>query len=401
MRQEIPILLPKADLPTEVNLNRMEFMTTGLVLTGGGARVAYQVGVLKGIATILPRTVYNPFPIITGTSAGAINAMSIAGRPGSFRLRMRKLETIWRNLHASDIYRTDFIGVTANIFHVLASLLHSGYGIGRPISLLNNQPLKQLLNNYIKFKHLETAIDSRELQAIAVTAMNYASGQSITFFQGHSELQNWSRARRKGKSVDININHLMASTAIPNLFPSVEIDGTYYGDGALRQLKPMSPALHMGAKKLLTISVSNSSVQSSSIPSKHSPSIAAIIGHMFSSAFTDAIESDLESLQAINRLAKLIPESQREAHGIEDLSPIEALHIAPSQSIDAIACQHLQELPITLRMLLKLTGATDDGDGINAASYLLFEPGFCRRLIDLGYQDAFDNADQIKQFFDL
>jgi len=376
-------------------------MTTGLVLAGGGARVAYQVGVLKGIAALLPRTVYNPFPIITGTSAGAINAMSIAGRPGSFRLRVRKLETIWRNLHASDIYRTDFIGVSANIFHVLASLLHSGYGIGRPISLLNNQPLKELLDNYIKFRHLETAIDSGELQAIAVTAMSYASGQSVTFFQGHSELQSWSRVRRKGRAVDIDINHLMASAAIPNLFPAVEIDGNYYGDGALRQLKPMSPALHMGAKKLLTIGVSNNSNQSSNGLSKHSPSIAAIIGHMFNSAFTDSMESDLESLQAINRLIKLIPESQREAYGIQDLSPIEVLSIAPSQSIDAMASQYLKELPISLRLLLKFIGATDHGGGINAASYLLFEPGFCRSLIDLGYQDALDQQDQIKQFFNL
>lgn len=371
-------------------------MTIGLVLTGGGARVAYQVGVLKGIAEVLPRSLYNPFPIITGTSAGAINAMSIAGRPGPFRLRVRKLETIWRNLHASDVYRTDFIGVSTNTFHVLASLLYNGYSPDRSISLLDNQPLRQLLENYIRFRHLDMAIGDGELQAIGVTAMNYASGQSVTFFQGQSELHNWSRARRKGKSINIDINHLMASTAIPNLFPAVKIDESYYGDGALRQLKPLSPALHMGAKKLLTISVSNSRYhQNANSASKQPPSIATIIGQMLNSAFTDAIESDLESLHMINQLIKLVPELPKEAYKPKDLSHIDSLSIAPSQSIDAIASQHIQELPLSLRLLLKFTG------GASAVSYLLFEPGFCRRLIDLGYRDALNQQDRIAQFFDL
>ena len=172
-------------------------MSTALVLTGGGARVAYQVGVLKGIASVIPKDLYNPFPIITGTSAGAINALSVAGRPGAFRLRIRKLETIWSSLNASDIYRTDFIGVTLNAFHVIASLLNRRYDIGRPISLLDNSPLRQLLSNYVKFNHLETAIESGELEAIAVTCVNYSTSKTVTFFQGHKDLKNWHRARRE------------------------------------------------------------------------------------------------------------------------------------------------------------------------------------------------------------
>ena len=158
-------------------------MSRALVLTGGGARVAYQVGVLKGIASVIPKGLYNPFPIITGTSAGAINAISIAGRPGPFRLRIRKLETIWSHLNASDIYRTDFLGVTTNVFHVITSLLNRSYDIGRPISLLDNSPLRQLLSNYVKFKHLETAIESGELEAIAVTGINYSTSETVTFFK--------------------------------------------------------------------------------------------------------------------------------------------------------------------------------------------------------------------------
>jgi len=375
-------------------------MSRGLVLTGGGARAAYQVGVLKGIASILPRAVYNPFPIICGTSAGAINALSIAGRAGPFRLRTKKLETIWQNLRASDVYRTDFMGVSANAFHVLASFLHSGYGIGRPISLLDNTPLRQLLDNYVKFDYLDTAITNGELDAIAVSAMSYASGQSVTFFQGHQNIEPWKRARRRGEKTALNIDHLMASTAIPSLFPAVQLNEGYFGDGAVRQLKPISPALHMGARQLLIIGVSDNATAQGAAPERHSPSIAQIVGHMFNSAFIDSIESDLETLRSINRLASALPESIRANNGITDLNPIDVLSISPSQSIDQIAQEHIHELPRSLKLFLRLTGATAQGGGTSAASYLLFEPGFCRKLIELGYQDALTQQDAIETFFE-
>jgi NTE family protein len=358
------------------------------------------VGVLKGIAYILPRAVYNPFPIICGTSAGAINALSIAGRAGPFRLRTKKLETIWQNLRASDVYRTDFMGVSANAFHVLASFLHSGYGIGRPISLLDNTPLRQLLDNYVKFDYLDTAITNGELEAIAVSAMSYASGQSVTFFQGHQNIEPWKRARRRGEKTALNIDHLMASTAIPSLFPAVQLNEGYFGDGAVRQLKPISPALHMGARQLLIIGVSDNATAQGAAPERHSPSIAQIVGHMFNSAFIDSIESDLETLRSINRLASALPESIRANNGITDLNPIDVLSISPSQSIDQIAQEHIHELPRSLTLFLRLTGATAQGGGTSAASYLLFEPGFCRKLIELGYQDALTQQDAIETFFE-
>ena len=377
-------------------------MSKALVLSGGGARAAYQVGVLKGIASILPRSVYNPFPIICGTSAGAINALSIAGRAGPFRLRTKKLERIWHELTPADVYRTDVAGVIANTFHLLASFVHSGYGIGRPISLLNNSPLKAMMENYVKFDYLDNAIDNGELQSIAITAMSYASGQSVTFFQGQETIPAWNRSRRRGERIPISIDHLMASTAIPGLFPAVKIDNDYFGDGAVRQLKPISPALHMGATKLLIIGVSDNATHSQR-PStiEHSPSTAQIVGHMFNSAFIDAVESDLETLQNINRLASALPQSLREKNNITDLNPVDVLSISPTESIDQIAQEHLHQLPRSLRLFLRLTGATAQGGGSSAASYLLFEPGFCRKLIDLGMRDALAKEDEIKQFFDL
>lgn len=375
-------------------------MTTGLVLTGGGARAAYQVGVLKGVASLLPRSVYNPFPIICGTSAGAINALGIAGRAGPFRLRTRKLETIWRNLRAQDVYRTDPFGVLKNTFHVLASFIHSGYGIGRPISLLDNAPLREFLSSYIKFQHLETAISNGELQAISVTAMSYNSGHSVTFFQGSDEIEGWERSRRKGRKSDLTIDHLMASSAIPSLFPAVKIQDRFYGDGAIRQLKPISPALHLGANKLFIVGVSNNPIQKNNNGnSEHSPSMAQIIGHMLNSAFIDSMESDLETLHTINRLTQAMPKSVLEKNGINDLQPIEFISISPSEPIDKLAEEYIHELPASLKTFLRITGATRRGGGISAASYLLFEPGFCRKLIDLGFRDALREKNRIREFF--
>ena len=376
-------------------------VSNALVLTGGGARAAYQVGVLKGIAAILPRAIYNPFPIVCGTSAGAINALSIAGRPGPFRLRARKLEHIWHNLHASDVYRTDVLGVTANAFRVLASLVHGGFAAGRALSLLDNSPLRQLLDSYVQFDYLDTAIANGELEAIAISAMSYASGQSVTFFQGAESIKPWNRARRRGEKTGLTINHLIASTAIPILFPAVKIGGYYFGDGAVRQPKPISPALHMGASKLLIVGVSDNATQINvGSMGEHAPSVGRIMGHMFNSAFIDAVESDLETLRTINRLSSALPQSLKDTNGITDLRTVEVLSISPSQSLDRIAEEHIHELPRSLKLFLKLTGATGKGGG-SVASYLLFEPGFCRQLIELGYQDTLAQEDSIRDFFSL
>lgn len=374
----------------------------GLVLSGGGARAAYQVGVLKAVAETLPKETSNPFPIICGTSAGAINTLAIAGRAGPFRLRIKKLEAIWRQLDAEKIYRTDFIGVLKNSLNMFFSFFNSGYALGKPKALLDNTPLRHLLENYVRFRHIDEAIAAGELDAASITAVSYSTGKSVTFFQGADDIQPWERSRRVGVRTQLTIDHLMASSAIPMMFPAMHIGERYFGDGAVRQLKPISPALHLGAEKVFVIGVSDNPSHNSQQPLiKHSPSIAQIIGHLFNSAFIDSIESDLETLQKINRLSEQMSISERRKKGVSDLKPVEFLAILPSQPIDKLASDHLKELPRSIKLFLKLTGATArGGGGVSAASYLMFSRGFCRKLLDLGYQDGLAQKDAIFEFFE-
>ncbi|MCB1668570.1 MAG: patatin-like phospholipase family protein [Pseudomonadales bacterium] len=376
--------------------------TTGLILSGGGARAAYQVGVLKAVAEILPKNVCNPFPIICGTSAGSINALAIAGRAGHFRLRIRKLETIWNNLGPENVYRTDTWGVLKNSIKMLFSFLNSGYALGEPKALLDNEPLRELLKDYVRFRHVDEAIASGELQAVSVTAMSYTNGQSVCFFQGRGDLQPWERSRRVGVRTGLTVDHLMASSAIPTLFPARKIADGFYGDGAIRQLKPISPALHLGADKVFVIGVSDNPIHKKPHQFiRHSPSIAQIIGHMFNTAFIDSIESDLETLEMVNQLADRLSPEERAAGGIETLRPVKYLAISPSDPIDELAADYIKELPYSIRAFLRLTGATAHGGGISAASYLLFSRGFCRKLVELGYRDGMKQAEDIRTFFNL
>jgi NTE family protein len=356
-------------------------MTTGLILSGGGARAAYQVGVLKAVAEILPRDVYNPFPIICGTSAGSVNALAIAGRPGHFRLRVRKLEKIWDHMAPEQIYRTDYWGVLRNSINMLLSFLHSGYAIGEPKALLDNDPLRELLTDYVRFRHIDEAIASGELQAVSVTAMSYTTGESVTFFQGSDHLQPWERSRRVGVRTRLNIDHLMASSAIPTLFPACKIDDAFYGDGALRQLKPISPALQLGASRVFVIGVSDNA------------------GNGHTQPLIDSMESDLETLRTINSLTERMTPEQRRNSGPVERRAVDVLSISPSRPIDELACDYLDQLPRSIKMFLRLTGATAHGGGASAASYLLFSRGFCQELLKLGYRDGMQQAGEIRAFF--
>lgn len=370
-------------------------------MSGGGARAAYQVGVLKALAEILPPDVENPFSIICGTSAGAINALALASHPGNFTSAVSSLSAMWQNLEIGQVYRYGWLDIFKGLAYLGFSLFNEGTGRRRPLSLLDNGPLWNLLGAKINFEQLAESIDAGKLLAVSVSAMGYTSGHSVSFFQGHPDLQGWNRYRRVGVPTQLRLEHLLASSAIPTIFPAVRINREYFGDGALRQLAPISPALHLGAESLFVIGVSGNRTAVKAnrrVPHRHSPSMGQIVGHLFNSAFVDAMESDLEHLERMNQLLKLIPEERRLAEGIY-LRPVENMVISPSLPIDNIAGRNIRYLPKSLRFFMRATGSTAKGGGATAASYLLFSQEFINELIELGRTDTLASAEHVHQFF--
>lgn len=370
---------------------------TALILPGGGARASYQVGVLKAIAELCPQ-LENPFPILCGTSAGAINAVALACREENFVNSSQWLEQLWLDLRADHVYRSDWTGITRNAWRLLLSLFNSGIAVGRPVALLDSLPLKQLLREKIDFSGIGRNLQSGKLSAVSVTAMNYTELVSVTFFQGGPEKADWQRWRRHGIPTPLQLRHLMASTAIPTIFPPQRIGRNYYGDGALRQLTPISPALHLGAEKVLIVSPTGHR-RNYEKPYKriHSPAFGQIIAHLLNSAFVDSLETDIEMLEQMNQMLKLFDGQLTNQEG-RVLKPIEPLVISPSEDIDVLAEEYAGYLPRSVRTFLRVSGGSSSDGGVNVASYLLFSPEFCERLIALGYSDGMAAADQIRAF---
>jgi NTE family protein len=368
-----------------------------LILSGGGARAAYQVGVLRAIARMLPADAANPFPIICGTSAGAINAATLACNADRFRYSVAYLLRLWRNLHVQQVYRADSWGLLLNTLRWFGAMLLGGFGKGKRGSLLDNTPLHRLLRRTINFPGIDAAIERGHLDALCITASGYNSNQSISFFQGKESLTDWRRARRVGCKMAIEVPHLLASAAIPFVFPPVLIGREYFGDGAMQQIAPTSPALHLGADKILIIGVGKPlGDDPSRTRAPPFPSLAQIAGHVLDSVFIDSLEMDIERLQRVNKtLAALQPDAIAE-HALE-LRPIAALVIRPSIRIDEIAARYAQNLPRSIRFFMHGIGAMRHG-GANVLSYLLFERPFCRALIKLGYQDGMAKREDILAF---
>lgn len=366
----------------------------GLILSGGGARAAYQVGVLKAVAELLPRHAHNPFHIICGTSAGALNATTLAVNATNFRKGVQYLSNIWKGFQVGDIYRSDPVGVLGNSIRWLAGLLLSTMGVNKlnRVSLLDNAPLVDLLNKTLPCEKIQENIDAGLLYALSITASGYGSGHSVTFYQGAEDIQPWQRARRHSIPTKIDAVHLLASSAIPFIFPAVHINREYFGDGSMRQIAPISAALHLGATRLLIIGLgSGGPEQSRHMQMGEYPSLAHIAGHALNSIFLDSLEVDLERLRRINRTVSMMPEDTLKA---VNLRHVDVLLIEPSQPIDAIAERYAARLPWTIRLLLRGVGAMRRS-GANLVSYLLFDKGFCRALIELGYQDALKRKEEI------
>ncbi|MGQ5523636.1 patatin-like phospholipase family protein [Chitinimonas sp. PSY-7] len=368
----------------------------GLILSGGGARAAYQVGVLRAIAKMLPAKVANPFPIICGTSAGGINAASLASGSMHFRKSVCKLEYVWKKLSVEQVYHTDFRTMFRYFFRWLSPLLTGGMVRKNPRSFLDNAPLRGLLHELINFEGIQKSIDSGALRALSITVSGYNSGQSVSFFQA-KDLPGWSRAQRIGANTKIDVHHLMATSAIPFVFPAVQIHREWFGDGSVRQVAPISPALHLGAHKVLVIGVSpaREAAQERLYASDY-PSLAQVAGHLMNSVFIDGMEVDLERIARVNRTLSFVPDDIKALHEVA-LREVDILVISPSRPLEQLASRHTHHFPWTMRFVLRGLGALRR-QGSVLASYLLFHRRYSRDLIELGYSDAMRRRDDIMRF---
>jgi len=385
---------------------------TALVLTGGGARAAYQAGVLRAIARLRrqsgSRSSASPFDIVVGTSAGAINCAALACHADNFDGAVAHLGQVWRQFHADQVYRTDSIRVIESGAKWL-SMLSLGWLIARwhrarPKSLLNNDPLAELLSSLLDMQRLDRMLREDFLQAAAVSASSYSSGRHAVFYQSHRSIAPWNRSQRQAVRTQLTIDHLLASSAIPFLFPAVPIPiagaPEYFGDGSMRQTAPLSPAIHLGAQRVLVIgSARTNEPANGSLISPDYPNLAQIAGHALSSIFLDTLTADIERVERLNDLLGALPEAEAQRSG---LRRIEVLSITPSRRVDRIAAEHVQALPVTIRGLLRSVGVSSlagDLRGAAFASYLLFESSFTQALLELGDRDAMARQEEIGRFF--
>ena len=383
---------------------------TALFLAGGGARAAYQVGVLQAILSLLSEHGWparqNPFEIICGTSAGAINATALACRADHFEESVTHLLGIWRNLEVEQVYRADSIGVLRSGARWL-SLLSFGWLLRKwhaqpPNSLLDNSPLVDLLHKMLDLPRLDQALNSGVLDALAVSASSYTGGSHVTFYQSARAIPSWRRAQRMSVQQQIGVDHLLASAAIPLIFPAVPLFCNdrceYFGDGSIREVAPVSPAIHLGATKILVIGSGHvGGPQRNFAEYSGYPSLAQIAGHAMSSIFLDGLSVDLERIMRINgTLSLLTPEQRRQT----PLRQVNLLAITPSVPLDSLASRHVGSLPVPIRTLLSTIGATERRGGA-LASYLLFEASYTRSLIELGQIDTLSRRDEVLSFFDV
>ncbi len=388
--------------------------TTGLILTGGGARAAYQVGVLRAVHRIRGEAgapAGNPYPVLAGTSAGALNAAALASDADDADAGIAKLVRVWENMHVEQVYRTDSFGVIRTGAKWI-TMMSMGWALARmrklrPRSMLDNAPLHDLLAEMIDLDRVGRLIADGHLKALAVSASSYTSGGHVTFYQSADEHLPWIRSNRLAVQGELTMAHLLASAAIPFMFPAVTLplQGAYewFGDGSMRQTAPISPAIHLGADRILVIGAGRMREPAGPRfmgPSPY-PSIAQIGGHALSSIFLDALAVDAERLQRINATLALIPEDVRNQAA---LKPVRLLLISPSERLDDIAGRHLDALPSSIRALLRGIGVSQGGPGSNGsalASYLLFEDAYTRELMALGEKDTEVRRAEVLEFFDL
>lgn len=368
---------------------------SALLLSGGGARAAYQVGVLKAVAELLPRGTANPFPVICGTSAGSINTAALASNADDFHHGVQRIIDVWSNFEPHQVFRVARRNLFMRIFHWAWANLGPGTWHKGPSSMLDNQPLRELLTRAINFSKIDNAIESGHLHAYCITACSYTSGESTTFFDGSEEIGDWLRTHREGLREKITIDHLMASSAIPVIFPSVKLGDEHFGDGSMRQISPISPALHLGAEKILIIGLRKESELGLQEPPKHRPTLGQISGYVLDTLFLNSLYSDIERMERVNRTLRDKPNENSDR-----LKIVDHMVISPSEDIANIAMKHFNNLPKGFRTALKFLGMSK-GNSRRFISYLTFTAPFCQELIELGYKDAMQQKTELVEFLEI
>lgn len=366
-----------------------------LVLSGGGARGAYQAGVLNATSEIASRLGQKrPFDIFVGNSAGAINASFLASQADNFIQATESLASLWSSLSADQVFRSDALSLGKIGFKWVRDLPLGGItGFSPGPSLLDTAPLRELLQNNLDFPKIQSNIQSGALKALAVTAVDYQTSMAATFIQGASDLPTWVRSRRYSETAVIHTDHIMASAAIPLLFPPIEVNGRHYGDGCLRNHAPLSPAIHLGAEKILVVGVRRQT--EFQIPKTNSavkpPTLGKVINTLLNAVLLDGIELDVDRLRKINDFMNKIP---TELHSQLNFRKLDFVWIHPSIDIGQLAYDHAHKLPPFIRYLLRGLGSSEDSK--ETISYLLFDPTFCEKLMEAGYDDAMKKKDDIE-----
>jgi len=365
---------------------------TAIILPGGGARGAYQAGVLKAIGELLADET-NPFPVICGTSAGAINAVVLASHAHEFLSGVERLEHFWRSMRCERIYRTDAWTVFKSGMRFAGTLLSGGLIRTNPRAFLDNMPLRLFLQKKLQLEGIQTALEQGALRGVAITASGYTCASAISYFQARDGIDGWQRARRKGQATKLEVSHLLASAALPIIFPAERIGNEYFGDGGMRMVAPLSPAIHLGANKILVIGTRDEKPDMPPESPTQYPSAGEIGGYLMDTIFMDMLNADLARLKRINKTLALVPEEKREQTGLIN---IDSLVIKPSRDLRHITQAHVHEIPRGVQVLLRTLGGW--GRDWRMASYLLFESAYCGELIDLGYADGMSAKQEIINF---
>jgi NTE family protein len=387
-------------------LQRNELITlprVGLVLTGGGARAAYQAGVIRGISDMLGNSCQHiPFQVMTGISAGAINASYLASKADCFSEAVKDCYHLWNNLKAEHILKTDVVSLTRLTAQWMRDLSLGGVFKGaRTTYLLNTEPLKLLLEKSLDFSRIRNAIDRKLLHGIAISATNYRTGTAVTFYDGAEDIVPWARSFRIGKRAKLSLKHVLASAAIPILFQPVSLERSYFGDGSIRLRAPISPAIHLGADRVIAIGIryyrpEDMTKELNTQTKMDTITVADIAGVMLNAAFMDSLEADIERMERINLTIALMSEESRLQHP-HQLRSIPLLVIRPSEDLGRFACDQFDRFPRVLRHLLNGIGASNQS-GWDLLSYLSFDKSYTGPLLELGYQDALRQRTEILAF---